>query len=503
MAKKSLEDFLAKPKERSNYVEASPEKNKPKFHKNGDVEISVGAASREETPKKGVKAAQTEKVTETVLPAQPEVKAAPIIPPEPIAAPPVPAPIAEEVTTKETTTSAPQEAAGPSVWERAMVGATPLLVGWLSGNMREGLQVSGDHMVKSETDLYKREMDLDTKIREMKAKRDLAGTTTKNPAQKTIEYMDSNGKTRIGRLVNGQFITDEKTDPLASIKPGTTKWITKQIDTPQGPKEVAYNPDTQEIREIGNASVRDKFAYKEVMVNGKPTLVAIKDDQIVNQLGESASASSLREDGKNERQLKQIRVGLLKDITKPTSVYSQRRDQLEGMVKAAELLNSGGPIGGSGLRMILARSVFGEKGPLSDGDVSRLSGDPAAQRVVDAMFEKYLAGNINDADRMDIRRVIDIAAKLAQEDANRYLDSYVQTYKAESPDLDLTTQLNQFRDLPSLPAHRRGSMKQIMRDDAKGTAAAQVKGLNPGTRDGDYEYVGGDPGKKESWKKVK
>jgi hypothetical protein len=188
----------------------------------------------------------------------------------------------------------------------------------------------------------------------------------------------------------------------------------------------------------------------------------------------------LRENGKDERQIRQIRVGLLKDITKPTSVYSQRRESLEGMGRAAKLLNEGGPIGASGLRMILARSVFGEKGPLSDGDVTRLSGDPSAQATVSRVWDKYLSGSpLREQDRYDVRKVIDIAADLARKDADGYLDGYLNTYKAEG--YDLTPQLSQFRDLPEIVPFRAGKMEPRVR---RGTQAAQMDGMVMMERDG-------------------
>lgn len=475
-----------------------------------DEPINVEGEVKEK-PKKGVTQAKIEKKPTPVAP-PPAAKPAPKVTPREALAPEAPAPVNPPVQQGGTyvppvqaqTTSAPpapQQSQGPSTWERAMIGATPLLVGWLSGNALEGAQTSSKYLTESEGDLYKRERDFNQKLSEMQAQKALKNPAAAKGVQaKTFEYQGSDGRPRFGRLINGEYYRDEATDPLSVPKATKDSWITKTINTPEGPKEVAYNPDTQETRAIGDHYDKPRTALADMDFQGEKTKTLIDlgsgDKKFLGKAWEKPAQANLANQGKEERQIRQIRVGLLKDITKPTSVYSQRVESLEGMARAATLLNEGGPIGSSGLRMILARSVFGEKGPLSDGDVSRLSGDPSLQASASRIWDKYLTGApLTENDRMDVRAVIDVAANLAREDADRYLDHYVNTYKAEG--YDLGPQLDQFRQHVSMPNFKGGPMK--------GVTANQVQKKVPPPSAGEvrsgYRFKGGDPKDPKSWEK--
>lgn len=505
--KKSLEDFF-KPQKQEIEIPYRPEEDQKvtkvlskspgldlekKVNEAGKGSIYVGGNLKE---KRGVSAAQE-------VPVAAPTPQAPIAPQAPIKqggtfVPPAPVQQAPQA-------QMPKASQGPSVWERALIGATPLLVGWLSGNALEGAEASGKQLVDTEADLYKRERDFNGKLAEMQAKKALQTVPAGKGLQaKTFEYKGSDGQPRIGRFINGEYYRDETTDPLASVKSGKDTWITKKIQTENGPKEVAYNPVSGETKAIGDAYEKPERQIVDVDFQGEPTkaVANLSQGKIDAYLGKMASKpSSMAENGKDERQIRQIRVGLLKDITKPTSVYSQRRESLEGMNRAAQLLNDGGPIGASGLRMILARSVFGEKGPLSDGDVSRLSGDPSAQAVVSRIWDKYLSGEpLTPTDRTDVRKVIDIASNLATADANRYLDGYVDTYRAEG--YDLNPQLQHFREMPSIPPFRSGSGAgaRVPRG-TKSSQQAPSNGLKIGDTVKGFKYKGGDPAKQESWGK--
>lgn len=91
-----------------------------------------------------------------------------------------------------------------NVWERAMIGATPLLVGLLSGNRLEGTDIAAKRIVGEEADLYKRTKDFNSKLAEMKMKRDLAGADGKNKFDKTEVFNPETGKKEMWSMVNGQ-----------------------------------------------------------------------------------------------------------------------------------------------------------------------------------------------------------------------------------------------------------------------------------------------------------
>lgn len=513
--KRSLEDFF-KPQEQEIQIPFRPkneeeekvvkktlveEKKKNEAGKGNDV-IEVAGFLREP---RGVSAAQTEKPAP-----KPKVPIREVIPPTEQVNPPTkqggtfvpPAPVQNPAV------AMPQASKGASDWERAMIGATPLLVGWLTGNELEGTELAGSTLAGTEADRYKRENDFNQKLAEMQAKKSMSPASGKGMQAKTFEYAGSDGRPRIGRFINGEYYRDEATDPLAHVKPEKDSFITKTVKDEKTGKlmEVAYNPVTKETQVIGEAKSDDSYDFIPTVTDEGPTRYQIASKKTGDNIGflpgqVPAKSGQLANEGKDERQIRQIRVGLLKDVTKPTSVYSQRREAMEGMARAATLLNEGGPIGASGLRMILARSVFGEKGPLSDGDVTRLSGDPSAQAAAARIWDKYLIGApLTREDRADVRKVIDVAAKLAEQDANGYLDGYLDTYKAEG--YDLKPQLQHFREMPKIPAFRAGTMAGPRTPRVpRGTSAAQTSGPQPGLVQDGFKYIGGDPSKPENWEK--
>lgn len=105
-------------------------------------------------------------------------------------------------TLKQTIFGHPQEDA--SAFERAMIGATPLLVGLLSGNALEGAKTSSDYLVKEESDRYKRQKDINQKLEELKLKRDVAGSSGKDKFDKTKVYNPETGKTELWSTLNGR-----------------------------------------------------------------------------------------------------------------------------------------------------------------------------------------------------------------------------------------------------------------------------------------------------------
>ncbi len=120
------------------------------------------------------------------------------------------APSQQTVSSETTSHASPSQ--GPSSWERALIGATPLLVGLLTGNKLEGTQTSSKYFVGEESDRYKREKDLNDKLSAAQLKRKESSGKLQ---AKTFEYQGGDGVNRIGRFINGQQLIDEGNDPLS------------------------------------------------------------------------------------------------------------------------------------------------------------------------------------------------------------------------------------------------------------------------------------------------
>jgi hypothetical protein len=148
---------------------------------------------------------------------------------------------------------------------------------------------------------------------------------------------------------------------------------------------------------------------------------------------ESPAASNQAEI--NSRFDRQKQFQIYQDFIKPTSLFNVKKANVSGISKAVDLLNSGSPLGASGVRNIIARNVLGEKGPLSDGDVTRLAGDPSAQALVARFYEKWVAGKLTEDDRKDAYAVLKIAMKLEREDALREANNVVKSSQALGYDI--------------------------------------------------------------------
>lgn len=229
-------------------------------------EINVDGALLE-TPKTGVKETIKKSLQETAPivtpPAQPAVK------------PEAPMPtgtrqyVSPELGANGRIPGSVTPAQDSSPWERAMIGATPLLVGLLSGNTLEGTQTSANYFVNEESDRYKRTKDFNNKLAEMQAKKDLQGSVDGKIVAKEIEYQGSDGLNRIGRMVNGRHHIDEVNDPLAPKKAtAANKPIRAKVASKTHPgefDEVAFYPDTKQVEVIGQSEPNDNMQALPVL----------------------------------------------------------------------------------------------------------------------------------------------------------------------------------------------------------------------------------------------
>lgn len=149
-------------------------------------------------------------------------------------------------------------------WDRALIGATPLLVGLMTGNELEGAQTSGKYLVDSETDLYKRERDFDGKLAEMKAKRDLAGSDGKSHYNKTEVLNPETGQVESWSTLNGgrhQFLglvaPDGKKDKFDKtvIESEAVPGLYEQWSLKNGEK----------YKKIGNDFKKEDVIFKEAL----------------------------------------------------------------------------------------------------------------------------------------------------------------------------------------------------------------------------------------------
>lgn len=367
--------------------------------------------------------------------------------------PPVQAPSAP-------TPEVPIENEGQSAWTRALVGATPLLVGLMTGNPLEGVQVAAGHINKTEADIDTRHNKFIDKINELKWKRQLASTKdgTKNPNVKTVTIQEK-GKNNIYSVLNGQKGEYLGEAPADKTKDSVNYKV--MINPATAQPEIAELIPNKDPRFLGKAEAKGSFDFIPVVrpETGK-TEYKIVNKQTGDSFGymgevpEKADRFSGLEKGRDARFNQQKKLELTKEFSKPNSIFNKKRENVDGIVKASEMLNSGSPLGATGLRNYIARNVFGEKGPLSDGDITRLSGDPSAQALVKRTYDKWVNGKLDEPDRTDVYKVLQIAHALEMRDANSEAERYGRL--SQSAGFDITPTIKEYTKgaLKPLPSYR-------------------------------------------------
>lgn len=222
---------------------------------------------------------------------------------------------------------APQKEEG-FPWERALIGATPLLVGMLTGNTQEGVQTSGEYFAKGEAKLYQDEQDLAKKLTEMKMKRDLAGSNGKDNFNKTEVMNPETGKTEIWSTLNGkrfEFLglkgQDAKTNPIKTLPDAVFNPETEQFEL------ASFDQANNKL--IFHGKARPKFSPKTVTINDPyednptPAVYSVNDEGKRGFKIGNASESERRTLSLEERmKLKKFE----KDLKEPEVKFKQTRD---------------------------------------------------------------------------------------------------------------------------------------------------------------------------------
>lgn len=514
--KKSIESFLgfAQPEERRNYITPSGKedldkefyKGRPVMRQEGDKSVfkrKSGTLSKDKNGKEVAELKPLEMEGEVKEEAQaPRPLKERILPPEePVGDPPPLAPKYAPPAAAPAAKPQVQDSTGPSAWERFLVGATPALVGLLSGNELEGISLSGQTLANTEADRYKRELDFHGKLQEMKAKKAL-GAADKNDrkpsfARETL-YDPQTKKSYVHSIVDGQDM-----GVLGEAAPDKVResYMKETMYNPQTRQmEVAtINPRTKEVTFHGVGEAKSgKRALADLDFQGESTkaVVDLDEGKVVSYLGKNPEKKSPYEGleaGRMDRFKQQKMQDFAGKLTSKGSVFNDKKANVDGIVKAASMLNSGVPIANAGLRNYIARNIFGEKGPLSDGDVTRLEGDPSLMERVSRFYEKWSTGNITEIDREDMRAVIEIAHKLEAEDAVGEASRVGRAFSVSGIDMTPIVQAyttDSIKPLPKFVAGRGSSaLKQTF-------ATPKVGEVRKG-----YRFKGGDPSKSESWEK--
>lgn len=369
--KRTLEDFFSlykKPVEREEYV-TDPAKDAEvmkKIHAE-DIQASMENAKDTKVSKDSKGNIQVDSGSIVVsAPAPVKKEEAPA--PAPVEAPkvveaPAPAPVEEapaKPSVREVVERAPEERkpAGFSGWERALIGATPLLVGFLTGNKLEGVQTASKYLVDSEMDLNKRALDLEGKLAEMKAK-----------SEKGV------GGTR--RFSSQNIVVDEGTGPQnvkASFDTHTGKYFMPDgSEIPSKFIRAAYavNPEEFDRRTFLKDTVnRDYANYVGTGSYISPTTglrVMNRNGVEIPVQGQEVGALNPRQEEHRNKLANEFRQNPVVKSVLPVARTAQ---------SIQNLLRSGMPVSQTAAKTLLAR-MSGEVGNLSEMEQRIYEGSPS------------------------------------------------------------------------------------------------------------------------------
>jgi len=197
----------------------------------------------------------------------------------------------------------------------------------------------------------------------------------------------------------------------------------------------------------------------EVDANGETRYAT--PEQAVGQLVPKNVKTNL-EDGKDRRQAVALearakekmtdrQINAYNNFTKPQSRVSELRDNIETSIRGADILNEGGPVGESGLPVLIQKGVFGQGGVLSDRDISLVGGDQAKLAQLNRVIQRAMTGTLEPTDREDLYTLFKIAHAKETEKAQLELGAISESQRLIGNDIEkpLKAYFN-FRPIPAL-----------------------------------------------------
>jgi hypothetical protein len=417
----SLEEFFAAPKERpelvtdwnrEELVKKSPEKLKKAEAENLQRNLSKQGEVVVEQKGKDSKVDYAEAPIEVDGYGMDRAVSAPVAqnPVQPPAAPTAPSeqapaaktPIKDLIPKEEDFKLPARDTSFP--WDRALIGATPLLVGLLTGNQLEGTKTSADYYTKTESDLYKREWDLNDKIAAMKAKRDPAAEGkhgSKRWVAQTIALTDgTNVKASFDSYTGKYHMPDGSEIPSSFIRAG-----------------FSVNPEEFTSRLHQRSDVKRADAdYLSQNTRLDPTtgeLGVVRNGNITPVQGQRTGAFNVKNESDMKNAVKEITSSsAYKDATQSLSLAPQ----VQSLLTAAERSNDPNSIAGSSVVLTMIRQAQ-RVGISSDKDAAAMGGTQQWAESIERLTEKLLGSGkpLTDRDIQDLREISNIYTKRAKD----------------------------------------------------------------------------------------
>ena len=261
-----------------------------------------------------------------------------------------------------------------------VAGATPLLVGLLTGNTGDALDVASAGIQKQEE--IRREDD--KSLMSYLQKRTIAQQKSTESGKRrfqSVNYEDEEGVIRQG--VFDKFTGEMKrSDGVAGYR-----------------KSVKKDPTTGEFATISGA----KGIAKPTVIEGqKPAKFTVKE----------------------EKDIKEVRKAFLGDKQVQVS-----KKAIDTSAKAIDILNSKNPVGDEAMKTVFPR-MFGEVGNLAAKEQDRFAGSQKATRIMSRLKDKYDKGLLTPDDREDLIALATIVHAHDKRKLRSIADNYAQSEKA-------------------------------------------------------------------------
>lgn len=416
--KKTLEDFFAQtPKVREEYVTA-PEKEAAVVEHFEDERVINEARGKDTVvTQKGKNAVVESGALEVsgIVPKnntpKPMATAAEEIAPE-VQAPSLRDSIRSDMPQRQVATEAPAPTTAPKKeessfpWDRALIGATPLLVGLLTGNKTEGVQVAGNHLVKDEGDLYKRERDLNAKLAEMKQKKEEGVGGSKRFVAQNIALNDgTNVKATFDSFTGKYLMPDGQEIPSNFIRSG-----------------YAVNPEEFDRRKVVSSDFKRADAdYLGQNTKVDPTtgeLGIIRNGQITPVMGQDSGQLNKRQDDEIKSAQKEFTSSQpYKDAAQSLSLAPV----VSSLLDAVDRNNDPNSIAGNSVVLTMIRQAQ-RVGVASDRDAAAMGGTQSWEESINRITEKLLGSGVplTKRDIADLREISSIYTKRSKEMLSGY-----------------------------------------------------------------------------------
>jgi hypothetical protein len=290
-------------------------------------------------------------------------------------------------------------------WERALIGATPLLVGLLTGNRLEGVKTSSDYFVNSESDLYKRERDLQNKLAEMQAKQDMARSPAESGKKRfsssTIALEDGQNIKAVFDTFTGKYFYPDGSEIASDLIRAGYAVNPEEFDRRKGVSSNYKRSDADYLSQ--GARVDPTTGELGIVRNGE--INPIKG-QATGQLNK-----------KQEADIKDA----VKEFTKSAAYQDSTQaltlaPQVNSLLDAVQRSNDPNAIAGNSVVLTMIRQAQ-RVGVASDRDAAAMGGTQQWEESINRITEKLLGSGkpLTNRDIQDLREISNIYTKRAKD----------------------------------------------------------------------------------------